>query len=84
MTPKERELHLVIENVIMKTPITKFKRTLRGVRTNDLEFIFSTDRLVIDDDNILVVGKKENYITSQSLRNKLIHIYEALPQRRSI
>jgi len=82
MTPKERELHQIVDTIVSKTPVDKFRRTLRGLRTDKLEFIFSTDRMVIDDDNILVLGKKENYLTNPVIRKKLINIFEACPKRR--
>jgi len=72
-----KELYEIVNRVVSETPKHKFSKTVRGLQLDKLEFIFSTNKDVKDDNYIVVKGKTDHCIRSQSIRQKLLNIYNS-------
>jgi len=70
----------IIQEIVKRTPINQFTKTLRGVKFKDVEFIFATDKVV--EDPCIVAKRKgtkhEHFIRSKSIRERLISIFESI------
>jgi signal peptidase I len=71
---KDIKLYETISTLVTKIPKEKYTKTVRGLKYDNIEFIFSTDKLA-EDNCVLVMGKKENFIRSPLIRQKLLNIY---------
>lgn len=68
----------IIKHLVYNIPLSSFSKTVRGVKYSKLEFIFSTDREVVEDNQIVVKGKELHYIVDESIRQKLLYIYDSI------
>ena len=71
---KDLELYETISALVSQIPKDNYTKTVRGLKYDNIEFIFSTDRLA-EDNCVLVMGKKENFVRSPLIRQKLLNIY---------
>ena len=69
----------LIETIVDRIQEGKPERTLRGIRFNNLEFIFSPEKELLDP-HIIIKGKKTYYLRSMDLRDKLISVYNKLSE----
>jgi hypothetical protein len=76
MNYQEQELYQNVNRIVTETNQNKFEKTVRGLLLDKVEFIFSTDSEVIDDNYIIIKGKKENCLISPLIRQKLLCIYK--------
>lgn len=67
----------IINHIINIVPFTSYEKTIRGLKFQNIEFIFTIDKSVADP-CIVVKGKNVNFTRSFHLRNKLIDIYNII------